>query len=82
MKHYNNPALPLALLLLLLATAARTTPARHASQMGELSKLTLHHQEHSYHLPVTVNHHSVRLEGELGSGRSWMKEALCKECEL
>jgi hypothetical protein len=65
---------------ILLATHAK--PAQHSTQVHDLSVLVLHHQDQSYHLPLTINHHALKLKAELQSGRTWIKEGLCKFCEL
>jgi hypothetical protein len=82
----NNNKLPrhqlsLALLLTLLLSA-HTAPAPHSTQLHDLPVLTLHRQDQAYLLPLTINHHTLKLTAQLQAGRSWLKEALCKVCDL
>lgn len=88
----NNNKLPsqqlsLALLLPLLlcahsAATPRATTTPHATQLTDLSALTLHRQGQAYLFPLTINHHTFKLNPQLQAGRTWLKETLCKVCDL
>lgn len=75
---YNKKGTPVLLLLCLTAALAAT----HPSQLQDLPNVTLHHQDQSYHLPLSINHHVLRLAAQLQQGRSWIKESLCKVCGI
>ncbi len=82
----NNNKLPsqqlsLALLLPLLL-CAHTAATPRATQLTDLSALTLHRQGQAYLFPLTINHHTFKLNPQLQAGRTWLKETLCKVCDL
>jgi hypothetical protein len=87
MPNNNNKLPPHALtltLLLLIPTLAASTPhtQSHSTQLQDLPILTLHRNEQTYLLPLTINHHSLKLTAQLHSGRTWIKEALCNLCDI
>lgn len=86
---YNNNNSPNALppllrprTLLFLLTLLVVLSGKHAGHVQELANLILLRQEQGYYLPLSINHHAMRLSAHLQGGRSWIKEALCKVCDL
>lgn len=86
----NNNKLPpqtltlTLLLFLLLPTHSASTahPKSHSTQLQDLPLITLHKTDQTYLLPLTINHHSLKLAAQLHSVRTWIKEALCNLCDI